>query len=85
MHEKIIYSAEVKFSAMRLKSKLALIDDPLAKSWLNGEFGVILENAIEGSLSEVSIPHFDFFSHGGMPQAEEEYFDFYFAVKNSKK
>lgn len=74
---------DIKKAALNLRVALEKSTDPLAEQWLRGEFGKLLDKAIESGLPEAfHIPHFELVSHDGFPQVEDEYFDFYFSVKN---
>lgn len=66
-------------AALRLKLALEKDSDPIAKDFLGGELGDILNSVIENkaSLPLKVIPHFSKMTRDYLPGIEHEYFNFY--------
>jgi len=73
-------------SAEKLRAALCNSKDPAAADFLSGELGEIIEQVLTGNptLPFNDIPHFEKMTRDYLPDAEEEYFDFYSLAKYGK-
>ena len=69
----------LKESAVALLIALKNSNDPIAKEFLNGSLGEIINKAIDETLlSPISnVPHFEKMTRDYLPEVETEYFNFY--------
>ena len=73
----------LKKSAQKLQSALLNSKDPIAYELLKGELGKIIDLILTGnpSLPFEEIPHFEKMTRDYLPEAEDEYFEFYSLAK----
>jgi len=71
--------ALLKQSAINLQKTLNDLNNNTAKEFLNGDLGNILNAAINETpkVAYEDIPHFDLMTRDYLPEAEEDYFNFY--------
>jgi hypothetical protein len=85
-----IFTAEqvkmLKQSAEKLRLSLSNSRDPIAIEFLNGELGNIIDKVLNEDvvLPFDDIPHFAKMTRDYLPEAEEEYFDFYSLARYGK-
>ncbi|ELV8644570.1 MULTISPECIES: hypothetical protein [Vibrio] len=73
-------------SAIALKQALIVDSDPLAKEFLAGKLGSILDAVINKkiSLPISDIPHFELMTKDCLARSESEYFNFYSLARFGK-
>lgn len=76
----------LKRSAERLRLSLSESTDPVAKDFLNGELGNVINQILNQDVIAPfkEVPHFEKMTRDYLPDSEEEYFDFYSLAKYGK-